>query len=262
MTTPTDLLHRCVVLITGAAQGLGADIARLCSEAGASVAVTDVLDDAGRALADSLPGPAVYRHLDVTDEQAWSDVITDVESVLGPLTGLVNNAGVLLMEPLETTSLAAAARVLEVNTLGVFLGIRAAVGPMRRNGGGSIVNIASIDGVAAMNSVGMYTASKFAVRGLTRAAAIEHGRDNIRVNAVCPAMGNPMMVQPFLERIDVRRYLAAVPTPILPEPSTGEDAARMTRFLLSDESHGITGADHIVDAGWLAGRYFPGLPGF
>lgn len=257
-----QLLDGKVVLVTGAAQGLGADIARACSHAGAAVALTDVLDDAGRAFADALPGPTMYRRLDVTSETAWPEVIAEVEARLGPLTGLVNNAGVLLMEPLETTSLAAAARVLEVNTLGVFLGMRAAFAPMRRNGGGSIVNIASIDGVAAMNSVGMYTASKFAVRGLTRAAAIEHGRDNIRVNSVCPAMGNPMMVQPFLDRIDVQRYLASVPTPILPEPSTGEDAARMTRFLLSDESHGITGADHLVDAGWLAGRYFPGLPGF
>lgn len=251
-----------VILITGAAQGLGAEIARQASAAGAAVVVTDVLDAAGRATAESLAGPAVYRSLDVTDETQWASTIDASLEQFGKITGVVNNAGILLMAPLETTTVAQAANILNVNLIGTFLGIRSAIAPLRANGGGTIVNIASIDGVAAMNSVGLYGASKFGVRGITKAAAIELGRDNIRVNAVCPAMGNPMMVQPFLDQIDVERYLAGTPTPLLPDAVDASDAARMTIFLLSSDSRGCTGSDYMVDGGWLAGHYCPGLPGF
>ncbi len=251
-----------VVFITGAAQGLGAEIARQASAAGASVAITDVLDDAGRAIADSLPGPAIYRHLDVTNEAQWEAAIEATIATFGTLNGVVNNAGILLMAPLETTTVEQAAAVLNVNVIGTMLGIRSAIIPLRSGGGGSIVNIASIDGVSGMNSVSVYGASKFAIRGLTKAAAIELGRDNIRVNAVCPAMGNPMMVQPFLDQIDVARYLDGMPKPILREAPDATDAARMTIFLLSDDSRGCTGADYLVDGGWLAGHFCPGLPGF
>ena len=263
VTLPTMAdLEGEVVLITGAARGLGAEIAQQASAAGASVVVTDVLDDQGRATAESLVGPSMYCHLDVTDEAEWNTAIAAVIKQFNKVSGLVNNAGVLLMAPIETTTVAQAAAVLNVNVIGTFLGIRSATEPMRANGVGSIVNIASIDGVAAMNSVGLYGASKFAVRGLTKAAAIELGRDNIRVNAVCPAMGNPMMVQPFLDQIDVARYLEGTPKPLLPEPTDASDAARMTIFLLSSDSRGCTGADYLVDGGWLAGHYCPGLPGF
>ncbi len=221
-----------------------------------------MLDEQGRAFAETLVGPSIYCSLDVTDESQWESAIAKTLQQFTKITGMVNNAGVLLMAPIETTTVAQAATVLNVNVIGTFLGIRSTIGPMRDNGIGSIVNIASIDGVAAMNSVGLYGASKFAVRGLTKAAAIELGRDNIRVNAVCPAMGNPMMVQPFLDQIDVGRYLAGAPKPVLPEPTDASDAARMTMFLLSQDSRGCTGADFLVDGGWLAGHYCPGLPGF
>src|SRR5207244_2884460 len=105
------------VLVTGAAQGLGAGIARLVSEAGAAVAVTDVLDDAGRAIAESLPGPAVYRHLDVTNEDDWAAAVAAAEEHLGGLDGLVNNAGVLHMAPIEETTVADVARLLSVNVI-------------------------------------------------------------------------------------------------------------------------------------------------
>ena len=224
--------------------------------------MTDVLDDLGRSTAESLVGPAIFRHLDVTNETDWADAIAATDATFGAVTGVVNNAGVLLMAPLETTTVEQAANVLNVNVIGTMLGIRSAIAPMRAAGHGSIVNVASIDGVAGMNSVSVYGASKFAIRGLTKAAALELGCDNIRVNALCPAMGNPMMVQPFLDAIDIQRYLDGVPKPILPEPTDSADAARMTVFLLSTESRGCTGADYLVDAGWLAGHFCPGLPGF
>lgn len=251
-----------VIVITGAARGLGADIAALASSLGASVVVTDVREDEGRATADQLVGPAMFRALDVTNEDDWASVLADTAKEFGAPTGLVNNAGVLHMGAIETTSLTEAARILNVNVLGTFLGVRSAIEPMRAGGGGSIVNVASIDGVAGMNSVGIYSASKFAIRGFTKSAALELGQHSIRVNALCPAMGNPEMSAPFMPDIDVARYVRHLPPPILPEPSSSADAARMAVFLLSDASKGCTGADFVVDAGWLAGHYCPGLPGF
>ncbi len=250
------------VLVTGAARGLGAEIARCLSDAGAAVIVTDVLDDPGRAVADALPGPSLFRHLDVTNEDQWTAAVAAAGEHLGGLDGLVNNAGVLHMAPIEETSVGDVARILSVNVIGPFLGIRTVAPALRRAGGGAIVNIASIDGVAGMNSVAAYSASKFAVRGLTRSAALELGRDNIRVNAVCPAMGNPEMSQPFFDRIDVTRYMRHRPPDVMPAAANAADAARMTRFLLSDDSIGCTGSDFLVDAGYLAGHFQPGLPGF
>ena len=255
-------LDNQVIVITGAARGLGAEIAMLASSMGAAIVVTDINTDAGRITADGLPGPAIFRKLDVTSEDDWTGVLDATQHEFGPPTGLVNNAGVLHMGAIETTSLADAARILNVNVLGTFLGVRSSINAMRSGGGGSIVNIASIDGIAGMNSVGIYSASKFAIRGFTKSAALELGQHNIRVNALCPAMGNPEMSAPFMPEIDVARYVRHLPPPILPEASSSADAARMAVFLLSDASKGCTGADFIVDAGWLAGHYCPGLPGF
>ncbi len=253
------------VLITGAAQGLGEVLARRCVDEGALVVLADVKDAAGTAVAASIG--AHYRHLDITDATEWHAAVAFAEDTLGGLDGLVNNAAVLHMGPIETTEPAAVRRVLEVNVLGTYLGIQAAIAPLRAAGGGTIVNIGSIDGNGGMNSIAAYSASKWAVRGLTRSAAIELGRDNIRVNAVHPALGNPAMSAPWAGELDGPRYVRHMPQPKLyrdgvPVQVTSADSAPIVVYLLADESAACTGGDYMVDAGWTAGPYCPGLPGF
>jgi 3alpha(or 20beta)-hydroxysteroid dehydrogenase len=158
-------------------------------------------------------------------------------------------------------------RVLRVNLLGTMLGTRAVIPALRAAGGGSIVNVTSIEALGGMNSVGAYTASKWGARGFTKSAALELGRDGIRVNCVCPSAGNPEMHAPFRAGIDGKRYARHVPPPVLfeegrPASVDVEDVAALVCFLLSDESRRITGAEVAVDAGWTAGKLCPGLPDF
>lgn len=148
-----------------------------------------------------------------------------------------------------------------------MFGTKAVVPALRAAGGGAIVNVTSIEALAGMNSVAAYTASKWGARGFTKSAAIELGRDNIRVNCLCPSSGNPAMSAPFADQIDVKRTLRHLPPPVLPEGGNpGEvaidDITPAICFLLSDESRRITGAELAVDRGWTAGKYCPGLPGF
>ena len=253
------------VLVTGAAQGLGEVLARRCAAEGAHVVLADVKDATGSAVANEIGGH--YHHLDITDVDEWRAVMAFVDDTLGGLDGLVNNAAVLHMGPIETTPPEAVRRVLEVNVLGTYLGVQAAIAPLRAAGGGAIVNIGSIDGNGGMNAVAAYSASKWGVRGLTRSAAIELGRDNIRVNAVHPAMGNPSMSAPWAGEIDALRYAQNMPQAKLyragvPVQVTSADSAPIVVYLLADESAACTGGDYLVDAGWTAGPYCPGLPGF
>ncbi len=251
------------VLITGAAQGLGAEIAKHCVEAGAQVLLADVQDVKAADTAAELGSSAEWIRLDVTRESEWQAAADYATDRFGGLDGLVNNAAVLHMGPIVEIGADDVTRLLAVNVAGPTFGIKHIAPLLRAGGGGSIVNIASIDGVLGMNSVALYSATKFAVRGLTRSAALELGQWNVRVNAVCPAMGNPEMSAPFFDRIDVARYLAKVPDPVLPAaPVSSATVAPSVGFLLSDASRSITGTDLIVDAGWTAGHYLPGLPGF
>lgn len=267
MTTPAGLhrLDGARVLITGAAQGLGAVLARACAAEGARVAIADLRDDAGRAVAAEIGG--TYHHLDIRDAEGWAATLEEITTTLGGLDGLVNNAAVLHMGPIETAPPEVVRQVLEVNVLGTYLGIQAVIPHLRAAGGGSIVNIGSIDAHGGMNAIAAYSASKWALRGLTRSAAIELGRDNIRVNAVHPALGNPEMSAPFAAQIDGARYLRHMPPPKLyrdgvPVAVTAADSAPIVVHLLAAESAACTGGDYLVDAGWTAGPYCPGLPGF
>lgn len=253
------------VFVTGAAQGVGEAIAVRCAAEGAYVVLADVNASMGARTAAALDAPFV--HLDITDAAQWIAAIQFVVDVYGGLDGLVNNAAVLHMGPIETTSPDVVRRVLEVNVLGTYLGVQAAIAPMRAAGGGSIVNIGSIDGIAGMNSIAAYSASKWGVRGLTRSAAIELGHDNIRVNSVHPSMGNPSMSTPWASGFDGARYLRHMPQPKLyregvPVEVTAADTAPIVVYLLADESAVCTGGDYMVDAGFTAGPYCPGLPGF
>jgi 3alpha(or 20beta)-hydroxysteroid dehydrogenase len=252
----SDRLAGKRVLVTGAAQGVGAVLARRCAEQGAVVVLADVKDAAGESTAAAIGGR--FLHLDITDAAQWVTAMGFMVDTFGGIDGLVNNAAVLHMGPIETTAVDVVRRVLEVNVLGTYLGVQAAIVPMRAAGGGSIVNIGSIDGNGGMNAVAAYSASKWGVRGLTRSAAIELGRDNIRVNAVQPSMGNRDMSARYMRHApQPKLYRGGVPVVV-----TEEDSAPIVVYLLADESAACTGGDYMVDAGWTAGPFCPGLPGF
>lgn len=256
-----------VAIVTGAAQGTGAVIARLFVEEGARVVLADVKDEPGRKVARGLGDAARFVHLDVRRPEDWQAAVASTVSAFGGVHVLVNNAAILLLAPLTGTSREDFLRIVEVNQLGPFLGIQAVFETMKNGGGGSIVNISSSDGIKGMNGVAAYASSKWGVRGLTKCAAMELGRYRIRVNAICPEAGNPFMSAPFLpEMSDIANVPHQMMQAILKAPdhatpaSRLEDVARMALFLASDESLSCTAADFVVDAGLWAGVYQKGVP--
>lgn len=266
-TRPPTSLEGRRILVTGGAQGLGEAIAARIVDLGGQVLVADVLVDAGRVTAERLGEGVAFVELDVSSPEGWAHAVTVADDTFGGLDGLVNNAALLhigLLEEMETKRIE---RLIDVNLLGPTLGIRAVAPVLRSGGGGSMVNISSIGGLEGMNSTVVYSATKWGLRGLTRAAAIEFGRDRIRVNAVCPGMGNPEMFTPFLGDFDLGRYVDKAP--VVPYHEDGRprnvdmhDVTEMVVWLLSDAARGCSGADFAVDAGWTAGTFAPGLPGF
>ena len=260
-----DRLDGKVAIITGAARGTGEATARRLIEDGAAVLLVDLLDELGADVAQSLGERARYLHGDITDEGSWTEIVATAQSTFGPLTTLVNNAAILHIAPIEHTTVNDFLRVMRVNELGTFLGVREAIAPMRENGGGSIINISSIDGHHAAGGTSAYCASKFAVRGLTKVAALELGRYGIRVNCVNPAAGSNEMVEPLLPGIDIAAMRAAQdkhdPPPI-GRRGRVEDVAATISFLASDDSAFYTGADFNLDGGITAGMKIKGpIPG-
>jgi 3alpha(or 20beta)-hydroxysteroid dehydrogenase len=254
-----------VAIVTGAARGTGEAIARRLVEDGARVLLLDLRDELGQAVARELGDAARYLHADITEEDDWSEAIALVESEFGPLTTLVNNAAILHIAPIEFTSVDDYMRVVRVNELGTFLGIRSAIEPMRRNGGGSIINISSIDGHHAAPGTSAYSASKFGVRGLTKVAALELGRYGIRINSVNPAAGSDEMVQPQMPGVDItamREAQAKHDPPPVGRRGRVEDVAATVAFLASPDSGFYTGADFDLDGGMTAGMKISGeIPG-
>jgi 3alpha(or 20beta)-hydroxysteroid dehydrogenase len=249
-----------VAIITGAARGTGAETARVFAEEGATVWVADLLDDLGKQVAGELGERGRYVHLDVTSEESWSEVIAELLARDGRVDVLVNNAAVLHLGPLVTTTAADFERLVRVNQIGPFLGIRAVFEAMKAQGGGSIVNISSVDGYSAKNGVGAYASTKWAVRGLTRVSAIELGRYGIRVNAVCPEAGGPEMIRPYLpDGVDPEVAMAHA-WPILHTQRDRtirdrlRDIAEIIVYLGSDAGMSATGADFVIDGGHSAGR--------
>lgn len=237
-----------VALITGAARGQGAAEARLFADEGAAVALADVLDAEGRATAAAVGGS--YHHLDVTDEDAWQAVVADVVAQHGPISVLVNNAGIFFSERILDMDLADYGRVIEVNQVGVFLGMKTVGAVMTDAGAGSIVNISSVAGIRGGQGSGAYAASKFAVRGMTKVAAREFASDDVRVNSIHPgAIDTAMLHQAPGWDADVERELRRIPLRRIAEP---EEVARMALFLASDESSYSTGSEFIIDGGGLA----------
>ncbi|BDM66560.1 3-alpha-hydroxysteroid dehydrogenase [Streptomyces nigrescens] len=250
-----------VVLITGAARGQGEQEARLFAAEGARVVLADVLDEQGEAVAKEIGEAARYVHLDVSQEEQWVAAVAAARQAYGKVDGLVNNAGILRFNELTATPLAEFQQIVQVNQVGAFLGIKTAAPEIAAAGGGTIVNTASYTGVTGMAYVGAYTATKHAIVGLTRVAALELAAKRIRVNAVCPgaidtAMSNPAQLDPTADADEAAAALDELYRKLVPLGRVGrpEEVARLALFLTSEEDSAyITGQPFVVDGGWLAG---------
>jgi 3alpha(or 20beta)-hydroxysteroid dehydrogenase len=243
-----------VAIVTGGARGMGAAEVRRLHDAGATVVAADILDDDGMQLAESLGERARYMHLDVTSEDAWLALIQAVEAEFGHLDVLVNNAGILKFNALADTPLEEFRQVLEVNLIGTFLGMKAAIPAMKRAGGGSIVNISSTEGLAGTVFCGAYTASKFGVRGITKVAAIEYGADKIRVNSVHPGGIDTPMTRAVMDE-EGRKYVGKRVAG-LKRMGEADEVAGVVLFLAGDDSSYCTGAEFVVDGGVTASAGF------
>jgi 3alpha(or 20beta)-hydroxysteroid dehydrogenase len=231
---------------------MGAAAARLFVAEGARVVLADVRTE-GEALATSLGDGARFVPLDVTSESDWMLARESTLDAFGRLDVLLNNAGIVLAAPLAETALADFRAVIDVNQIGVFLGMKTAVAAMAASGGGSILNVSSIDGFVGMPNVIAYIASKFAVRGMTKAAAIELAPLGIRVNSIHPGyIDTPMVARETAQRDRLARFCEqTVPAARLGRP---EEVAQLAVFLASDESSYCTGAEFVANGGILAGH--------
>jgi 3alpha(or 20beta)-hydroxysteroid dehydrogenase len=244
-----------VAIITGAAQGQGAGAARAFVAEDAKVVIADVADDLGKTLADELGDAAHYVHLDVSDEDAWRSAVDEAVATYGPVDVLVNNAGVLMFEELVKTTTEAYERLFRINQLGCFLGMRTVAPIMIENGGGSIINSSSVEGLGGMPTLVAYTATKFAIRGMTKSAAMELGPKGIRVNSVHPGMIDTGMIRGYAGEEGMKWGGQKV---ALKRVGTPEDVAPMYVYLASDESQYSTGAEFVVDGGCTATHAFGG----
>jgi 3alpha(or 20beta)-hydroxysteroid dehydrogenase len=242
-----------VALITGAARGQGEAEARLFAAEGGRVVLGDLLDAEGEAVAASLGAAALYRHHDVGDERSWSDFTAAALDRFGRIDVLVNNAGILHVAPIATIALDDYMRVIRVNQVGCLLGMRAVIPPMQAAGGGSIVNISSTCGLEGTAGLVAYVSSKFAIRGMTKTAALELGPLGIRVNSIHPGgIDTPMGrgdTEGF-EDVDTAAVYKSLPLGRIGLPI---EIARLALFLASDESSYCTGSEFVADGGMLAG---------
>jgi len=256
-----------VAIVTGAARGIGAEVAHAFVREGARVLLADVLDERGEKTASELGGSAVYARLDVRREADWAAAVSAARERFGPVTVLVNNAAVLEVAAIEETSRARLVEMLDVNLVGPFLGTQAVLPGMRAAGGGSIVNVASIDALEGEVGVAGYAASKWGLRGFTKCAALELGRHGIRVNAVHPGGGNPEMREPAMRRVqdELRRGtqidFSGTPRRPLGRAAALAEIASVILFLASDEASFCSGGDFAVDGAFTAGHIVPGAPG-
>jgi NAD(P)-dependent dehydrogenase (short-subunit alcohol dehydrogenase family) len=247
-------LENKVALITGGASGMGASMVRTFAREGAKVVIADMLDEEGEKIAAEViqaNGAAMFRHLDVSSESEWQAAVAATLAAYGRLDILVNDAGISGSAVDDLFDTAAWEKLMSVNATGTFLGMKFAIPEMKKAGGGSIVNISSISGVTGQRGIHVaYNASKGAVRTLTKAAAVQHGRDNIRVNSVHPGLMPPMRTSGRTADPVVRaKMLEGVP---LRRDGRVEEVANAVLFLASDEASYITGVELYVDGGFLA----------
>lgn len=254
-----DRLTGKVALISGGARGIGEGIARRFVAEGARVAIADILDDEGQALAAELGEAATYLHLDVTNRAAWDAAVAAVEAKWGRLDCLVNNAGVIVFKRIDDLTEAEIRRLLDINLMGVINGTQAAIPALERAGGGSIINMSSADGISGANSLSVYCASKFAVRGFTKACALELGHRKIRVNSIHPGG----IYTPMANPTKVPRELYDKGFWIYPAQRSGdpEDIGAAAAFLASNDGKYCMGTELAVDGGLNAGHYYMAMPG-
>jgi 3alpha(or 20beta)-hydroxysteroid dehydrogenase len=231
-----------VTLISGGARGMGAADARALVAEGGKVVIGDILDDEGKTLADELGESARYVHLDVTDAEQWDAAVNVAVEAFGKLTSLVNNAGIVALGKIGQFDMDKFRKVIDVNLTGTFLGMQAVVEQLKAAGGGSIINVSSIEGLRGAPMVHPYVASKWAVRGLAKSAAIELGPKNIRVNSLHPG---------FIRTPMTKHFPDDMVTAPLRRPGQPDEVAAFVVFLVSDESSFSTGAEFIVDGGLI-----------
>lgn len=242
-----------VVLISGAARGQGAAEAKRFAGLGAKVVIGDLLEEAADAVVNAIgKDKAAFVKLDVTSSQQWQQAVAFTTQHFGKLNVLVNNAGIVIPGLIESQPEENYMKVIQVNQLGTYLGMQAVIPALRAAGGGAIVNIASIASYRGTVNSNAYTASKWAVTGMTKAAALELGKDNIRVNSVHPGVINTDMVQ-WKNYTDEQRR-AVVENIALGRIGEPEEIANMVAFLISDAASYCSGAEFVVDGGLLAGN--------
>lgn len=248
-------LNNKVALITGAASGIGAQIAQIFAREGAQIALADI-DTAGAAVAQQIGPQAKFYPLDVSSESDWQFALAGIQDHYGRLDSLVNNAGIAIFKDIESTSFAEWRQVLNVNLDGVFLGCKTALPLMKASGGGSIINISSISGIVGGHNLAAYNASKGGVRLLTKSIALHCARQayNIRCNSVHPTFVDTPMVRKLIDASpDPNKLETAFKRQIpLGRLGTPEDIAELALYLASDESSFVTGAEFVIDGGVTA----------
>jgi 3alpha(or 20beta)-hydroxysteroid dehydrogenase len=232
-----------VVLVTGGARGMGAAHAEALVAEGARVVIGDILDDAGQSVAEKLGEACHFVHLDVAEPELWDRAVATAVERFGRLDALVNNAGIVKVAPLRGSSLSDWQRVLDVNLTGAYLGMRAVIEPMIAAGGGSIVNVSSVEGLAGSAHLHSYVAAKFGLRGITKSAAMELVRYNIRVNSIHPGL----VLTPLSEGV-TEEFMAPIP---MRRGASPAEISAFVVFLVSDESSYATASEFVVDGGLM-----------
>lgn len=237
-----------VAFVTGGARGMGASHVERFVKEGAKVAFTDILSDEGQGLAKKFGDSVRFFRQDVTSADEWDNTIQAAEKAFGPISVLVNNAGIVLRGPIESFSESDYRKVIDVNQLSVFLGMKSVLASMRRAGGGSIINISSIAGIVGRPATIAYSASKFAIRGMTKVAAAEFGEYHIRVNSVHPGAIMTPMFDNMADSVK-NSLLSDLAIKRLADPG---EVSSLLVFLASDESAYCTAAEFVIDGGLIA----------